>query len=139
MAYDPIILKGNLSINGDDVSEQVTAFKFSGSRTTIDIPATFGRRQSVAAGTDSYTVQIDFLQDTDTAAVSMILWDALADSAGEIEVAGSFESGAVSATNPLFTATAIVNAVGLGGTVNTVATDSVTFPCTDRPVKSTTP
>lgn len=138
MAYDPIILRGNLKVNGTDVSEQVTQFVFRGTRDTIDVPATFGRRASFSAGSDKYSVTIDFLQDQDATALSVIFWDALADADGEITVAGSFEDGIVAPANPLYTATAVVNAAGMGGVVNTVATDSVTFPLTDRPVKSTT-
>lgn len=139
MAFAPLILKGNLEVNGTDVSDQVTQFKFMGARSQIDIPETFGLRASFAAGSDTYQVQIDFLQDTDATALTQILWTALADDEGTIEVAGTMRAGVVSATNPQWTATAVVTSVGVGGEVNTVGVDSVTLPLTDRPTQVVTP
>ena len=99
MAFAPLILRGNLKVNTADVSDQVMQFKFTGARTTIDVPATFGKRQSFEGGTDTYQVQIDFLQDVDATALSIIMWDALTDTVGTIEVAGSFRDAAISADN----------------------------------------
>ena len=138
MAFAPLILTGNLEIDGTDVSEQVTAFTFRGTRDQIEIPSTFGARMSFAAGDDQYEVEIEYLSDTDATALSQIFWTALADATGTVSVAGTFRPGAVSATNPQWTATAVVTAVGIGGTVNNVGTDSVTFPLTDRPTQATT-
>lgn len=140
MAFAPLILKGNLKINGDAVPEQITSFAFKGARETINIPATFGARASVAGGADTYECEISYLQDTDaTEALSMILWDALADDEGMITVAGTLRPGAIGANNPEWQATCLVTAAMLGGEVNTVGVDSVTLPCTDRPVKDVTP
>ncbi len=136
MAFAPLILRGALKVNASDVSDQVMQFKFAGARSEINVPATFGKRESFEGGSDTYTVQIDFLQDVDATALSIILWDALTDPVGTIVVSGSLRDGPVGADNPLFTATAVVTAVGLGGTVNTVGTDSVTLRLKDRPVKS---
>lgn len=137
MAFAPLILTGNLEIDTVDVSEQVTSFKFSATRDQIDIPATFGTRMSYAPGNDTYEVELEFLADTDTTAITQILWTAIADATGTIDVAGTFRPGAVSATNPQWTATAVVTGVGVGGEVNTVNTDSQTFPLLDRPVQVT--
>jgi len=138
MAFAPLILTGNLSIDSVDVSDQVTAFKFSAARAQIEIPQTFGTRMSFAAGNDSYEVEIEYLSDTDSTAISQILWTALADSTGTIVVAGTFRPGAVSTTNPQWTGTAVVTGAGIGGEVNTVGVDSQTFPLTDRPTQVTT-
>lgn len=138
MAFAPLILTGNLTIGGTDVSEQVTAFTFSGERDTVEIPATLGARMSFAGGNDKYEVEIEYLSDTDATAVSQILWTALADTAGTIEVAGTFRPEPVSATNPQWVATALVTGVGIGGTVNEVGVDSQTFPCLDRPTQVNT-
>lgn len=135
MAFAPLILKGNLTINGVDVDDQVTQFKFMGARSQVDIPATFGSRLSYAGGNDSYTVQIDYLQDTDATALTQIFWTALADDEGTITVAGTMRPGPVSASNPEWTGTALVLGVGIGGEVNTVGIDSQTFPLLDRPTQ----
>lgn len=136
MAFAPLILTGNLKINDVDVSEQVTSFKFSGTRDTIEVPETFGSRKSVRGGGDEYEVEISYLQDVDATALTVIFWDALADAAGTVTVAGTVRPGAVSATNPEFEATALVTGAGIGGDVNTVGLDSQTFPLLDRPVKN---
>lgn len=137
MAFAPLILKGNLSVDGSDVDDQVTSFKFMGERDQVTVPATFGARSSSKAGNDTYTVEIAYLQDQDSAALTQVFWDALADGDGTVTIVGSFESGAVSASNPSYTATAVVTEVGMGGAVNEVGQDTVTFPLTDRPTKAT--
>tara|TARA_R110000803_G_scaffold63024_1_gene123565 strand:- start:7264 stop:7680 length:417 start_codon:yes stop_codon:yes gene_type:complete len=136
MAFAPLILTGNLEIDGVDVSAQVTAFKFSAARAQIEIPQTFGTRMSFAAGNDSYEIEIEYLSDNDATALSQIFWTAIADADGTVTCAGTFRTGAVSATNPQWTATAVVTGVGIGGEVNTVGVDSQTFPLTDRPTQA---
>lgn len=134
MAFAPIICRGNLAINGTDVPEQVVAFHFTGTRDQVVIPATFGTDKSFAGGDAEYEVMIEFLPDTDAASITSILFAALDDAAGTITVAGTFREGAVSATNPEWTATALVTDMGqLGGTVNDLARASVTLPLLARP------
>lgn len=139
MAFAPLILTGNLEINGTDVSDQVTSFMFKAARDQIEIPATFGQRKSFRAGNDSYEVDIDYLTDVDATALTQIFWTAIADADGTVEIAGTMRPGVVSATNPQWTATAVVTGAGIGGEVNTVGTDSQTFPLTDRPTQVVTP
>lgn len=139
MAFAPLILTGNLEINGVDVSDQVTQFKFSGARAEVEIPATFGTRQSVGPGNDTYEVMIDYLSDVDATALTQIFWTALADAEGTVEVGGTFRPGVVSATNPKWVGVALVTAAGLGGEVNTVGVDSQTFPLLDRPTVEVAP
>lgn len=139
MAFAPLILTGNQTANGVDVSDQVMAFKVVAARERVQIPATFGLRRSFRAGDDTYEVQIDYLTDTDTTSLSEIFWDAIGDVDGTIELTGTMRPDPISATNPAFTMTAVVTGAGIGGTVNTVGVDSQTFPLTDRPTKDTTP
>jgi len=135
MAFAPLILTGNLEIDGTDVSDQIVGFKFTAARDRIEVPATLGQRKSFRAGNDSYEVEIEYLSDVDATAVTQLLWTAIADADGTIAVAGTYRPGAVSATNPQWTATAVVTGVGIGGNVNEVGTDSQTFPLTDRPTQ----
>lgn len=142
MAFEPLLLTGNLKINDVDVSDQVTSFAFTGTRDSIEIPATFGQRKSFRGGNDSYEVEISYLSDVDTTALTQIFWAALADAdgtpeAGTVEVSGTLRPGAVSATNPEWSGVALVTGTSLGGEVNTVGTDSQTFPLQDRPTQST--
>ena len=138
MAWTPdIIVTENLTVDSTDMTEQVMSLKFTGQAETVTIPATFGQRSSVRKGNDSYSVEVTFLQDYGTDALTSLIWEELADSDGEMVFAGSFESGSISASNPLYTATAIVTEGELGGAVNEVGQTTVTFPLKDRPTKST--
>ena len=138
MAFAPLVLTGTPEINSTDVSEQVMEIVFSGSRDAVNVPATFGSSPTFAAGNVTYEVEIRFLQDIDATAISDILFDALADSTGTVTVGATVRSGAVSATNPKYEATAVVTDWNLGGEVNTVGTTSVRFPLTGRPTVATT-
>ena len=139
MAFAPLILRANIEIDGVDVDDQVSALTLMGSRDVIRIPSTFGARSSVAGGDDTYQAKLDFLQDVDTTAITMILWDLLADPDGTFEVSGTFRTGVVSADNPKWTGVALATGVELGGQVNTVAVDSQTFELTGRPTKAIAP
>ena len=133
-----ITLTGNLSINGEDVSEQVSSFTISGSRDQIEIPPTFGARKSFKAGPDMYELTIDYLQGSDVTDLSMVFFDALADVDGTIDFSGTpYSDDPAGASNPVFSGTAVVTSAALGGDAESVGTDSVTFPCTDRPAKAT--
>ena len=133
-----ITLTGNLAINGEDVSEQVSSFTISGSRDQIEIPPTFGARKSFKAGPDMYELTIDYLQGSDVTDLSMVFFDALADVDGTIDFSGTpYSDDPAGASNPVFSGTAVVTSAALGGDAESVGTDSVTFPCTDRPAKAT--
>lgn len=137
MAFAPIVMTGNLEINGTDVSAQVMSFAVSGARDSIEIPATLATKKTFRAGNDTYTVTINYLPDVDATAVAMVLWAALDDTDGTIAFGGTLRPGAASATNPRITGEAVVTGLSIGGEVNTVVTDSQTFPCTARPTLST--
>lgn len=138
MAFAPLILTGDLEINGTDVSDQVMSFVIKASRESVEIPATLGTRKTFKAGNDSYEVEFNYLQDNDATALTQIFWTALADADGTITFGGTLRAGAVSATNPRWEGTAVVTGMGVGGEVNAVGDDSVTFPCTDRPTQAVT-
>jgi len=137
MAFAPIILRGDLEVNDTAVNSQVMAFTVRGTRGTIEIPATLGTRKSFAGGDDQYEIEMSYLPDVDATALHEIFWTALADAEGTITFGGKYRSAATSATNPRYAGEALVTAAAIGGTVNTVSTNSVTFPCVDRPTKVT--
>lgn len=135
MAFAPLKCTGTKKIGGTDVSAQVTSMTFYGERDQVVIPETFGTDESFAAGAQRWFVRIEFLQDVDAAAISMVLFDAFDDADGELTVAATLRDGAVSAANPELQATAIVTNTGdIGGRVNEIVTGSVTFPLLAKPV-----
>ena len=91
----------------------------------------------MSSGNVTYECTIDLNQGVAATDLTMVLFAALADSTGTITVAGSFQPGAVSASNPLFTATALVTDFEVGGEVNTEGTSQFTFPLLARPVATT--
>lgn len=139
MAFAPLLLTQGLTIDSVDVSDQVFGFKVIGSRESIPVRKTFGQRASVRPGSDTYEVEIMFLQDVDATALSRIFWDALADADGTVVLTGKLRSGAISADNPEWTMTALVTGSEFGGEVDTVGETSLTFPLLDRPTQDVAP
>lgn len=139
MAFEPLLLTEGLTMDAGsghvDISEQVYGFKITGTREEITVRKTFGRRKSFRPGSDEYEVEVMFLQDVDATALSRIFYDMLADADGTVEFTGKMRSDAVSANNPEWTMTALVNKAGFGGEVDTVGEDSVTFKLLDRPTQ----
>ena len=131
-----MILKGNIEIESTDVSDQVASLTFMGSRDSVNLRATYGSEPSFAAGNVTYECSIDLNQGVAATDLSIVLFDQLADADGTITVYGTFQPGAVSATNPSFTATALVTDFEVGGEVNTEGTSAFTFPLLARPVKA---
>ena len=131
-----MILKGNIEIETVDVSDQVASLTFMGSRDSVNLRATYGVSKSFAPGDDSYECGIDLNQGVEATDLSMILFDQLTDAEGTIVVSGTFKPGAISATNPKFTGTALVTSFEIGGEVNTEGTSTFTFPLLARPVKT---
>lgn len=135
-----IVLKGQLKINGTDVGSQVTSMTISGSREVIDVPATMATRKSFRAGGDEYELSLGLLQGNDPTSLSMIFFDLLADANGTFTYSGTpFEAGPGSASNPIWSGTALVGDVDLGGDMESLAESDLTFRLTDRPTKSITP
>lgn len=137
-AFAPLILKGNLKVNGADVSEQVTSFKFTAARATVEKPATFGSRKSFGGGEDTYNCELAYLQDTASEALTRIFWTAIASEPGTVTVEGTIRDAPVGPDNPVWEAEVLVTGAGAGGDVNTYGVDTQTFPCLDRPTLRTT-
>lgn len=137
MAFAPLVVSGALTIDGSDVSEQVKSFRFFGNRVEVPIPAVFHSDVSYAAGPASWFVEIEYISDTDSTALTQVLWTAITTSPHTITVSGTVRPGAVSASNPRWHGTAVVSGWGLGGGVYELGTESVTFPMTAAPTQAT--
>jgi hypothetical protein len=141
----PLILRGNLRIGTSDstavaVGSEVTDFKVSATADTIDIPATMNTAKGFRGGAASFQIEIGYLPNDGTQGVIFnILWTAIADLTGnkELYFEGCFRDAVISATNPLWTGTFICVAAEIGGTMQTLAQSSSTFPLTGPPTKFT--
>ena len=105
MAFAPLILQGAKQIGPGNagalvnVDDQVIDFTINATRSTVDVPATYGKRKTFGAGDDTYELTIRFLQDTDATSLMQIFWTALGDPVGTINFKASMRDGAISATN----------------------------------------
>ena len=133
-----IILQGNITVDATDFDDTINSVVITGSRDSINKRATYGTEPSFAAGNVTWEVQIDHNQGLAAADLSQVFFDAMATVAGTITITASFQAGAVSATNPLFTFDALVTDFEIGGEVNTEGTASFTFPVLAAPVQTTT-
>lgn len=137
MAFAPLVLTGSLTIDSVDVSAQVKSFRFSGSRVEVPIPATFDTDTSYAAGPGSWQVEIEYMSDTDSTALTQVFWTAITTAPHTVTVSGTVREGAVSASNPRWYGTAVVTAWGLGGAHSELGVESVTFNMTAAPTQAT--
>jgi PKD repeat protein len=136
MAFAPLVLSGGLTINDVDVSQQVKAFRFAGTRVNVPIPATFDTDMSFAAGPGSWQVEVEYLSDVDSSSLTQVFWSAMTTAPHTVTVSGTVRAGAVSASNPRWYGTAVVTSWGLGGGHYELGTDSVVFNLTAAPTQS---
>lgn len=144
-ALVPLILRGNLRIGTSDstavaVGSEVTDFKVMATADTIDIPATMNTPKGFRGGAAQFQIEIGYLANDGTQGVLFpILWTAIADPTGnkELYFEGCFRDAVISATNPLWAGTFIVVQAEVGGTMQTLAQSSSTFPLTGAPTKVT--
>lgn len=137
MAFAPLVLTGALTIGGTDVSDQVKSFRFSGTRDVIQVSPTYTADYGFAGGPARWQVDIEYMADTDAAALTQVFWTAITTSPHTVTVSGTVSSGAVSASNPRWHGTAVVVSWGLGGKHYDLATESVSFPLTAAPTQAT--
>ena len=132
-----MILKGNILIEATDVAAQVASLNFSGSRDSVNLRSTYGSEPTFAGGALTWEVTIDLNQGVAATDLTLVMFAAIKDTTGTITVAGNFQAGATSVTNPLFTATALVTDWDVGGEINTEGTSSITLPLLAAPVMTT--
>lgn len=141
----PLILRGNLRIGTNDttavaVGNEVTDFTVSATADIITIPPTMNNPTGYRGGAAAFSVKIGYLSTDGTDGVLFpILWAAISSPTGnkQLYFEGCLRDAVISAANPLWTGTLIVSGANVGGTVQTVSVDSLTFPLTGAPVIQT--
>lgn len=144
MATTPtVMLTGNLKMGltpgtAVDVEDAVTFLAFRGSREVIEVPATMSLgRKGVRAGSDSYEVEVGYLQDPVSASsLAVLLWEALDAStnpAGTVYYEGTLRPGPAGGGNPQYSGYFIATAGELGGEVGKLLVGRSTFRAVDRP------
>jgi hypothetical protein len=129
--------KVGVKINSVDLSDHVTSVTLNRTFDELEISAMGDLSHKFTKGLESSSVTIDFLNDTAAANVLATLQAAWGTTVTCVLLQ---EKGtAVSATNPLYTMSILVNnTTDINGAVADIATQSITFTCNSTVAVTTT-
>jgi hypothetical protein len=114
-----------LTINSVDLSDHVTAFTLNRSFDELEVTAMGDSGHKFVKGLEASSITIDLLNDT---ASSEVLQTLQAAWGTNVTVTAKQTSDAVSATNPLYTMTCLINnTTDINGSVADIAMQSLTF------------
>ena len=115
----------SLTVNSVDLSDHVTAVTINRSFDELEVTAMGDSGHKFVKGLEASSITIDFLNDTATGEVLQTLQAAWGTN---VTVVVKQTSGAVSATNPSYTMTCLVNnTTDINGSVADLSTQSVTW------------
>jgi Flp pilus assembly protein TadG len=114
-----------LTVNSVDLSDHVTSITINRTFDELEVTAMGDTGHKFVKGLEASSVTIDFLNDTAAGEVLATLQAAYGTS---VTVTAKQTSAAVSATNPLYTMTCLVNNLtDINGAVGDLGTQSVTW------------
>lgn len=115
----------SVTVNSVDLSDHVTAVTINRTFDELEVTAMGDSGHKYVKGLEASSITIDFLNDTATGEVLQTLQAAWGTS---VPVVIKQTSGAVSATNPSYTMTCLVNnTTDVNGSVADLGTQSVTW------------
>jgi hypothetical protein len=123
-----VFLNNNVGvkINTVDLSDHVTSVTINRSFEELDVTAMGDTSRKAVKGLEASTVTIDFLNDTASANVLATLQAAWGTTVTAVFL--QTKGTAVSATNPLYTVSILVNnTTDINGAVGDIGTQSITF------------
>ena len=116
-----------VTLNSVALSDHVTSATINRVFDELEITAMGDNSRKFVKGLEASTVQLDFLSDTAAANVNATLQAAWGTT---VALTLKQTSAAVSATNPLYSTTVLVNnTTDINGAVADIATQSITFTC----------
>jgi hypothetical protein len=127
-----VYLNNGVSVvfNSVDLSDHVTSVTVNQQFDELEVTAMGDSAHKFAKGLEASTITLDFLNDTavtPTNSVNAVLKAAYGTT---VPVVIKQSSGAVSATNPSYTTTVLVNNVqNVNGAVGDISNQSITFTC----------
>jgi hypothetical protein len=127
-----VFLNNNVGvkINSVDLSDHVTAVTINRVFDELEVTAMGDTAHKFVKGLESSTVTIDFLNDTATTNVLATLQAAWGTTVTALFVQTKGSPTVVSATNPLYTVSLLVNnTTDINGAVGDIGTQSITFTC----------
>ena len=115
-----------VKVNSVDLSDHVTAVTLNRNFTELDVTAMGDSGFKRVKGLEDSQIQIDFLNDTATASVLATLQAAWGTNVTVVLLQS--KGTAVSATNPLYTATCLINnTTDINGATGDLSTQSITM------------
>jgi hypothetical protein len=134
-----VFLNNNVGvkINSVDLSDHVTAVTINRVFDELEISSMGDTAHKFVKGLESSTVTIDFLNDTASANVLATLQAAWGTTVTAVFL--QTKGTIVSATNPLYTVSILVNnTTDINGAVGDIGTQSITFTCNSTIAVATT-
>ena len=134
-----IFLQNNVGvkINSVDLSDHITSVTLTQNFDELEVTALGDTAHKFAKGLEASTLTLDFLNDFAAANVQATLQAAYGTTVTAVLI--PVKGTAVSATNPLYTVSIIVNNLTpLNGAVGDISTSSMTFTCNSTVVQTTT-
>jgi hypothetical protein len=114
-----------LTVNAVDLSDHVTAVTINRSFDELEVTAMGDSGHKFVKGLEASSITIDFLNDTATGEVLQTLQAAWGTT---VAVTAKQDSGATSATNPLYTMSCLINnTTDINGAVADLSMQSLTF------------
>ena len=132
-----IFLSNNVvvTLNSVALSDHVTSATINRSFDELEVTAMGDTAHKFVKGLEASTIALDFLNDT---AASNVLATLQAAWGTTVTLTLKQTSAAVSATNPLYSTTVLVNnTTDINGAVGDISTQSITFTC-NSPIVITT-
>lgn len=115
-----------VKVNSVDLSDHVTAVTINRSVDELEVTAMGDSGHKFVKGLEASSITLDFLNDTASANVLATLQAAWGTNVPIVLL--QTKGTAVSATNPLYTATCLVNnTTDINGAVGDISTQSITF------------
>lgn len=132
------LLNAYVTFNTVDLSDHVKKVMANFEGTALDSTAMGDSWNESTIGLKSGTVQIEFLDDIAASQVDVTLWNAFA-AGTAVAVAVKAVNAVISATNPEFQFNILPNQYSIGGSLNEMASKSLTFPLTGAVTRDVTP
>ena len=124
------------TLNSVVLSDHVTSATINRAFDELEVTAMGDTAHKFVKGLEASTITLDFLSDTAAANVNATLQAAWGTT---VPLTLKQTSAAVSATNPLYSTTILVNnTTDINGAVGDIATQSITFTCNSPIVITTT-
>jgi hypothetical protein len=134
-----IFLQNNVGvkINSVDLSDHITSVTLTQNFDELEVTALGDTAHKFAKGLEASTLTLDFLNDFAATNVQATLQSAYGTTVTAVLI--PVKGTAVSATNPLYTVSLLINNLTpLNGAVGDISTSSMTFTCNSTVVQTTT-